>query len=140
MKKRFLTILVLILIATSAQARGTLSPSQIERVKAYKQSLGSVDKKSLDKTIAELQRTSDPEMALAIQETIAQTYVEVLASEGVQDQSKKEWLYGVVALNMANLQMGGRPNNSLNRMITKKLEKNLPASVSSHPDFHFSVE
>ena len=52
----------------------------------------------------------------------------------------REWLYGMVALNMANLQFGGRSQDSVSQMIAQKLKKALPAEILNAPDFHVSVE
>lgn len=123
-----------------AYAQGSFSAVQIQRIKVFKQRLGAVDKKSLEKTISELQKARDSEAALQIQEVIAQVYADIVAEQDIRDQATQEWLYGMVALNMANLQFGGRSRDSVSQMIVQKLKKALPAALLAHPDFHVSVE
>ena len=141
MRNVFGIVLFFILgINAVCEAKSPFSAAQIERIKVFKQQLGSVDKKTLESTIAQLQKANDPQMALEIQETIARVYTDIVAEKNVVDQPTKEWLYGMVSLNMANLQFGGRANDPLSRMITQRLKKNLPAEVLSNPHFHVSVE
>lgn len=142
MKKIFLVIAVL-LLASQTFAAGRLSPSEIERVKAAKQLIADVDKKSLEVSIRELEKAVDPQMSLEISEAIAKVYAEVAAEKNVTDQATKEWLFGMVSLNMANLQFGGRQsgnNTSLNGLITRRLTQYLPPEIFDNPNFHVSVE
>lgn len=138
--KRLLIVAFFFLSISIAFAQGPLSPVQIERVKAFKNIIESVDKKTLLKTISELEKAEDPQFAIQIQEIIAKVYAEIVQEKVVTDQANKEWLYGMVALNMANLQFGGRADDAVSRLIVQKLQKNLTADVLSHPDFHVSVE
>lgn len=138
--KRLLIVVFFFLSVSMAFAQGRLSPAQIERVKVFKNVIASVDKKTLLKTISELEKAGDPQFAIQIQEIIAKVYAEIVQEKVVTDQANKEWLYGMVALNMANLQFGGRADDAVSRLIVQKLQKNLPADVLSHPDFYVSVE
>lgn len=138
--KRFLISAIFLFVASSVQAQGSLSPAQIQRVKAFKNIIAGVDKKTLLKTISELEKAEDPQFAIQIQEIIAKVYAEIVQEKVVTDQVNKEWLYGMVALNMANLQFGGRADDAVSRLIVQKLQKNLSPDVLSHPDFHVSVE
>ncbi len=141
MRNIFWVVLFFILgINAVCEAKSPFSPAQIERIKVFKQQLGRVDKKTLERTIAELQKADDPQMALEIQETMAQVYTDIVAEKNVQDLSTREWLYGMVALNMANLQFGGGTRDPLSRMIVQKLKKSLPQTVISNPNFHVSVQ
>ena len=138
--KRLIGIVLVLCFVSVAYAQGSFSAAQIVRIKAFKQRLGDVDKKSLEKTIAQLQKASDPELALQIQEIIARVYVDIVKEQDIRDEGTQEWLYGMVALNMANLQFGGRSRDSVSQMIVQKLKKALPAALLEHPDFHVSVE
>ena len=132
---------LLLLSTTIVFAQGRLTPGQIERVKVYKTLIVEVDKKTLAKTVAEIERTNDPEMVLQIQETIAKVYASVIADQGIKDQPTKEWLYNTVSMNMANLQFGGRVGgNPVNRMIAERLQKTLPKGITENPHYHVSVE
>lgn len=138
--KRWIGIVLFLCCATAVYAQGSFSAAQIVRIKALKQRLGVVDKKSLEKTISELQKARDSEVALQIQETIARVYEDIVAEQDIRDEATQEWLYGMVALNMANLQFGGRSRDSVSQMIAQKLKKALPAAILDAPDFHVSVE
>jgi hypothetical protein len=137
----YISLVLFLLLSTSAFAGGKLSPSEIERVKAFKQLIVDVDKKSVEQTIRQIEKGDDPHFVLQIQEIIAKVYSDIIRDNEVKDTGKREWIYGLVALNMANLQFGGTAGrDSMNAMIRKRLQDNLPHSVLSHPDFHVSTE
>ncbi len=138
MKEFFLVVIVLLFTAL-AQAE-SFSPAQIERIKVFKQRLGDVDKKTLNKTIAELQKAQDPQLALELQEVMAQVYTEIVTEKDVHKPADREWLYAMVTLNMANLQFNGRSTYPLSGLIVKKLKEHLSPNVLSNPHFHVSVE
>lgn len=138
--KRLIAIVLFLCCASGVCAQGSFSAAQIQRIQAFKQRLGTVDKKSLEKTISELQKAQDSELALQIQETIARVYADIVKEQDIYDMVTQEWLYGMVALNMANLQFGGRSRDSVSQMIAQKLKKALPAALLAHPDFHVAVE
>lgn len=139
--KRIIWLILFVLISVPAYAKGAkLSAEQVERVKAFKVQIAEVDKKTLAKTIAELERTVDPQMNLEIQETVAKVYFDIVADQSIKDPATKEWLYSTVSMNMANIQFGGRVGGSVNRMITGRLQKALPKGIMDNPNFHVSVE
>jgi len=138
--KKFVGVFLLVFVASVAHAQIRLTPDQIERVKVFKTRIAAVDKTPLAKTILEIERTNDPEMVLQIQEAVARVYADVVADQSIKDQPTKEWLYNTVAMNMANMQFGGRVGGSMNRMITERLKKALPNDITAKPHFHVSVE
>lgn len=138
--KFFLQIILVLILSSQALAGEPLTPAQIDRVRAIKKLLGEADTKTFEKTVSELQKTGDCELTLQLQEAVAKVYAEIVAEQNITDLSKEQWLYGVVALNMANIQFGGRPAGPLNRMITQRLRKSLSPAVYSNPGFHVSVE
>lgn len=139
--KKILWLILFALIASPAYSKGSkLSAEQVERVKVFKAQIAEVDKKTLAKTIAEIERTNDPHMVLQIQEAIAKVYSDIVADQAIKDKVTKEWLYSTVSMNMANIQFGGRVGGSVNRMITGRLQKALPNGIMDNPNFHVSVE
>lgn len=122
----------------------TLSPEQIERVKACKRLLEEIDTKPLPRTLRELERSTYPELHLRIMEAMANTYVELVREHKVVKLKDKHWLYGMIAMNMANLQFGGGIEGdrdaALNHLIQRKLLEHLPANIAEHPGFSKSVE
>lgn len=116
----------------------SLTSGQIERVKASKELIQDVDKKSLRQTVDELESMDYTEENLQIMEAMARTYAEIVRNQDVRDPAKKEWLYGTIALNMAYLQMGGSTNAvggnaPLNRLIRRTLQENLSEELQHHP-------
>ncbi len=141
MKKLLVVVLVMLAVSSSYAQGRQLSASQTERVKTFKKLITEVDDKTLSKTIAEIERTNDPEMVLQIQETIAKVYAGIVVDQVIKDQPTKQWLYNTVALNMANLQFGGGVGRDpVNRMIVERLKKTLPGGITANPNFHVSVE
>ena len=148
-RQLFLSIILLFLSA-SAHAdenykHAYLTPPEIERVRAFKELLYGVDKKSLGETIDELERTRHPQINLLMREAMARTYADIVREINVEDQKKKEWLYSMVCLNMAYLQFGGDQGNSrnttsLNRLIRRKLISYLPSNASKQQGFIYSLE
>jgi hypothetical protein len=142
--KKIFTI-ILIFLATSAYASGYLTASDIARVKVVKALLYGVDKKSLQETIDELEKTRHPQINLQIREAMAKAYTDIVSEIDVKGQKKKEWLYSMVCLNMAYLQFGGSQGTpgsttSLNRLIRQELKKYLPPNALKQPGFFYSLE
>lgn len=132
-------ILFLCLSLTAPAYADSLTSSQIERVKASKELIEDVDKKSLRQTVDELENMAYTEENLQIMEAMTKTYVNIVKWQDVRDLSKKEWLYGTIALNMAYLQMGGSTNavggnTPLNRLIRRTLQEHLSPELLQHPD------
>jgi hypothetical protein len=118
-----------------------LNEQEIERVRAFKQLIQEVDKKSLQQTIDDLEETGNPLLNLQIKEAMAKTYADIVREQNVTDPEQKEWLYSMVAMNMAYLQFGAMQDasdNGLNSLIRRKLKQYLPTSIFTQPGFHFS--
>lgn len=142
MKKLFLTVFFFMIFVSTVSA-GTLSQSQVERVKAVRALLAGVDNRTLQDTISELANSKFPEGNLEIMEAIAATYQEMVSEYQVEGQAKKEWLHSMVCLNMAYLQAGGiaeRSDTGLNMVIRRKLKKYLSPQLLSDPELFYSVE
>jgi hypothetical protein len=150
LKKQFFLLIIFIFLATSVYAQvnhrsGFLTAQEIERVRAVKALLDGVDKKSLQETINELERSRHPALGLEMQEAMAMAYKDIVGEINVEGQQKKEWLYSMVCLNMAYLQFGGSQGKSgstteLNRLIRQKLKKYLPPDILKQPGFLYSLE
>jgi len=148
MRKTFLALTVSIFLCggVHAQQSGSkhLTSNEIQRVKAVKVLLSVVDKKPLRMTIAELEKTREPEINLEIKEAMAQAYTDVVRDYKVEGQKKKEWLYSMVCLNMAYLQFGGQQpasgdSNSLNKLIRQELKKHLSLEVLRQSGLLYSL-
>lgn len=140
---KFIFVVLFLILTVPAFAGGKLSSVEIERVRAFKQLTTDVDKKSLETVLREIENTKDPQMTLQISEAIAQVYQELVREKEVVDLEARQWLYGMISLNMANLQFGGKQTGAsgpLNRLITKKLKENLPEGIFENPHFHVSIE
>ena len=144
--KRLCVIVFLLYSAPMAYAATThhsalLPPQAIERVRQYKLLVKDVEPKSVPAIVSDLEKTGDPMLNLQIKEAIAKTYAVIIQEEHIEGISKKQWLYSMVALNMAYLQFGGtNSDRSLNKMILHKLKENLPAGIIDQHGFHFSLE
>jgi hypothetical protein len=144
--RSLLSLIIFIFLAAPAHAQGNFPTLQdIERVKAVKAFLYSIDTKSLQETIDELEKTRHPQINLQIREAMAKTYTDIVREINVKGQKKKEWLYSMVCLNMAYLQFGGSQGKSgstteLNRLIRRKLKEYLPSNVLEQPGFIHSLE
>jgi hypothetical protein len=150
MKMVHIFMVFAVFLAASAHAEGSyntshLSAADIERVKAVKALLYGVDKKSLQETISELERTRQPRINLQMREAMARAYTDIVREINVEGQEKKEWLYSMVCLNMAYLQFGGsqgKPGSTteLNRLIRQKLKEYLPPNALKQAGFIYSLE
>jgi len=114
-------------------------------VRAVKELLNGVDKKSLQETIHDIEKSRHPQISLETQEAMAMAYTDIVKEIDVQGQKKKEWLYSMVCLNMAYLQFGGSQGKygsttELNRLIRQKLIKYLPPNALKQPGFVYSLE
>ena len=149
-KKQFLLLSIFILLTSSAHAQlnytgGFLTTQEIERVREFKDLLGGVDKKSVEETIDELEKTRHPQISLAMREAMAKAYIDIVRDFNVEGQKKKEWLYSMICLNMAYLQFGGAQGKvgsttELNRLIRQKLIAYLPRNINTQPGFLNSLE
>lgn len=150
MKKYWFTVLILVLLTAGAGAEGNyrmahLSFSDIERVRAAKELISEVDRKSLQETIHELEKSHNPKSDLLMKEAMAKTYRDIVKEIQVEGQSKREWLYSMVCLNMAYLQFGGgagkaTDTTSLNRLIRQKLIAYLPSHALTQKGFFYSLD
>ena len=149
-QKQIHFLIIFMFLAISAQAQEHintrhLTSSDIERVRVVKGLLGGVDKKSVQETIHELEKSRRPQINLEMQEAMAKAYVDIVKEINVEGQKKKEWLYSMVCLNMAYLQFGGAPGKAgstteLNRLIRRKLIEHLPPNALKQPGFVYSLE
>ena len=146
---QFFIFIIFLFLATSVQAQVInksryLTPQEMERVKAVKELLYDVDKKSLNETIRELEKSRQAHIDLEMREAMAKTYTDIVREISVEGQKKKEWLYSMICLNMAYLQFGGsqgKPGTTteLNRLIRQKLKKYLPPDVLNQSGFLYSL-
>ena len=151
MIKNTLTLLILLcfivprpVYAQTKHTKQHLTTFDIQRLKTLKQSLDGVDQKTLQQSIDELERTSYPQLNLSIKEAMAKTYMDLVNQENVKGQAKKQWLYSMIALNMAYLQFAGEKDSAagaknLNKLIRHKLKEHLPAYIFNQPGFQCSI-
>ena len=141
----FLTVIVPSVLAETVDGGRYLTASDLQRVRAFKALLGSVDTQSFQTTVRELENSRHPGIELTMKEAMARAYVDIVQEINVQGQKKREWLYSMVCLNMAYLQFGGSQGaygstTELNRLIRKKLTEYLPAHALNQPGFVYSLE
>ena len=122
-----------------------LSDVEIERLKVIKEDIKEVETKSIHVLIKELEKAENPSMNLDIKEAMAKTYKDIVVSQHVEGKGKKEWLYSMVALNMAFLQFAGQKDSAggaqnLNKLIRFKLKNYLPADIYQQKGFYTSIE
>jgi hypothetical protein len=125
--------------------RGHLTSTEVERVRAFKELLGSVDSKTVRQTVDDLGKNDYPQVNLQMKEAMAKTYADIVRDKNVEGHAKQERLYSMVALNMAYLQLGGTRDKAgstepLNRLIRQKLRAYLPPEIFNRPGFSFVVE
>jgi len=121
----------------------SLDSRDMERIRALKDLIRDVDRKSLAQTIHEIENADDPRLELQKQEAIAKTYADIVLQEKVVDQRQKEWLHSMITINMAYLQFGGSGDdsgNGLHRLIRNKLRDYLPPEVLTHPGFLQTID
>ena len=119
--------------------------SEVQRVRALKELLGGVDSKTLQQTVDELEKADYPRVNLDMKEAITKTYADIVRDKNVIDQEERVWLYSMVTLNMAYLQLGGTQDKAgstgpLNQLIRRKLREYLPPEIFNRPGFSFVVE
>lgn len=138
----FTRALIIFFVLTSASyARGHLNAEEVRRVREFKQLLEGVDDKTVRQAIDELEKSPHPQVNLEIKEAMARTYADIARQLKVEEKPKKEWLYSMVALNMAYLQFGGsRGDSPLNALICRKLKEHLPPGILKQAGFRYSLE
>lgn len=124
---------------------GALSTGQMDRVQACRRLLGGANERTAAQISADLTRSAFPEENLQILEAEARTFAELVLEQGVTDPAQKEWLYNMIALNMAYLQFGGinikqSDDKVLNKMIRRKLREHLPAALQENKKFFELVD
>ena len=147
-RKLLLCFIFLFLFVSTTQAkencRSSLNAQEIEHVKESKNLIKDIDKKSLQRTLNELENTECPPMNALIMEAMAKAYDDIVAEQKVEEQTKKEWLYSKIQLNMAYLQLtGGQQrgdSDPLNRLIRWKLKQYLPSEIFTDPRFFHEVK
>ena len=147
--RQIIPFFIFLFLLTSAYAdegyRRGLTLDEIERVRVVKETLHEVDREPLQKTVRELETTRHPQINIAMKESMARTYTDIIKEENVEGQKKKEWLYSMICLNMAYLQFGGSKGKygsttELNRLIRQKLIEHLPPDILKQPGFLYSLE
>ena len=130
--------------AKEAGGQRHLTAHELERVTMIRENLGGVDKKTLQQMVGELENRPYLEVNLQIKEAMAKAYVDIVREQNVMSQSKKEWLYSMIALNMAYLQFAADKDSAagaknLNKLIRYKLKQYLPQDIFTKPGFHCSL-
>jgi len=148
--KKHLSLCLLILFSLTAvvgakSVRTPLSEKDRARLETVKETLGDVETKSLAQLMSEVERSAYPQISLAMKEAMAHTYADIVLEQKVTTKAKKEWLYSMVALNMAYFQFGGAKDSAsgatnINKLIRYKLKMYLPPHIFNQPGFHVSVE
>ena len=129
--------------ASSIKGVPPLNEEDINQLKKIKEMLKDVDHKPLAQWIKETQKTQYPRLNISIKEAMAKVYIDIVRDHKVEGVKKKEWLYSMIALNMAYLQFGGGDSNKapdLDRLIRQKLKGYLPSGIVSKQGFHYSLE
>jgi hypothetical protein len=147
MKRMIVLTLLLSLGLSLAQAKPVkqnLTEEDIARLKAVREIVYDVEKKSLRQMIDAVEKTQYPEINLEIKEAMAHTYADIIREQNVQSQPKKEWLYSMIALNVAYFQFGGDKDSAggtknLNKLIRYKLKTYLPLNIFNQPGFHCAL-
>lgn len=131
--------IVFFLVPSLAAGQTRLTSAQIERLKASRQLLADVDDRSLEASLAGLERSDFPEENLQILEAIARTYTDIVKEQNVIEQKNKAWLYSMITLNAAYLQLGGiqagqSGDTALNKLIRAKLKKYLSPELQQNQE------
>lgn len=118
---------------------GALSEEELGRVRACKRLLKGVDDESVEETVARLEENHYPLEHIILMEAMARTYAEMVEEQQVVEIKKKKWLYSMVTLNMAYLQLGGFQLKKahavpLHRIIQRKLRSYIPAEMMKNED------
>ena len=145
MKQSFIAVIFLFFLlpvqAQETSGQRHLTAHELERVTVIRKDLGGVDKKTLQQTVRELEKRPYLEVNLQIKEAMAKAYVDIVREQNIVGQPKKEWLYSMVALNMAYLQFAADKDSTagaknLNKLIRYKLKQYLPQDIFTKPGFH----
>jgi hypothetical protein len=139
-----LFLLLNLSVAYAAPIKEHLNEEDISRLKALKETFLEVEKKTPQQLVLELEKTNYPKINLAIKEAMAKAYLDIIKEQGVQGEHKKEWLYSMIALNMAYFQFGGDKDSAggtknLNKLIRYKLKTYLPVNIFKQPGFHCNI-
>ena len=147
MRKFFMFVFVCVFAASAHAERresSFLSEKDIAYVRELRELTRDVDKRSLQEMIDEMENTDYPQVQAVIFEAVALTYDDITRENEVREQKKKEWLYSMVKLNMAYLQLTGGTfqgdSDPVNRRIRFLLKKYLPPEIFKHPGFFQKVD
>ena len=132
-------------VLAAKEPKAHLTQEQVERVKALRTIVAEVDTKSTQGMVQELEKAPHPLLNLEIKEAIAKAYDEIARNQNIKGQTKKEWLYSMIALNMAYLQFNGFEETSeqtspLNALIRRTLKSKLPLDIFTRPGFYVKLE
>jgi alanyl-tRNA synthetase len=131
-------------VVQAKTVKARLSDKDISRLEVVKEILSEVETKPLSSLIQEIEQSAYPQMSLTIKEAMARAYADIIIEQNVVGKAKREWLYSMVALNMAYFQFGGAKDSAsgatnLNKLIRYKLKMYLPVHIFQQPGFHCSI-
>jgi len=131
--------------AQERRPAGILTTAQEERVQSCSRLLQGVESKSVDARIRELEQSPTPEESLQVVEAIAKTYADIVKEQNISEPKKQEWLYSMISLNMAYLQLGGlniqqSGDSALNKMIRLRLKEYLSPELINNKEVFTSLE
>lgn len=136
MIKKISVVIILLTLSASAHAGPALDAGQFSRLRAVKFILNDVDVRSIEEMARDLQKTSFPEGHLRLLEATAKTYNDLIHDYPQATRERKKWLYGMVQLNLAYLQLGGgetAATSALNTLIQRTLLKYAQPETLSDP-------
>lgn len=149
MKKSVIVLLLLMLVlpqgVSAQEGRRSLGEKDIARVQACKRLFKGVDGQTMEETVEQLESNPYPREQIILMEAMARTYAEVVEEQEVSEPAKKKWLYSMVTLNMAYLQLGGYQLKKahavpLHRIIQGKLKKYIPPELMENRDLFNPLE
>ena len=161
MHKIFILPLIFLLLLTStAHAQETsvshehsykgrriahLTTEERERLRVCKHLLTGFDGKSFEESLSDLEHSASPHENLQILEAEAKVFAEIVQEQNVIGQKKKEWLYSMVTLNMAYLQLAGidakqSQDSPLDKLIRWKLKEHLPSYLKENQEVFHSLQ
>ena len=122
-----------------------LTMEERERLRVCKRLLAGVDGKSFEESLLDIEQSSSPHENLQILEAEAKVFAEIVQEQNVVGQKKKEWLYSMVTLNMAYLQLAGidakqSQDSPLDKLIRRKLKEHLPSYLKENQEVFHSLQ
>lgn len=135
----------MVMMPQGVWAKRALTQQEKERLVKVSDLLKDVKSISLEKLVQELEASSHPRLNLSMKEAMAQAFRDIVKEQDVKGLKKKEWLFSMIALNMAYLQFVGLKYRDpradpVNQLIRSKLLLHLPKGIDEEPGFSVSVE